>query len=54
MLKKVLESIISFIKSIFSNNISVNIQNKKKYDIRRNKNCDIKINDNNGKENEKR
>lgn len=54
MLKKVLESIISFIKSIFSNNISVNIKNEKKYDIRKNKNCDIKINDNSGKKNEKR
>lgn len=53
-MKKILESIISFIKNIFSNNISVNIKNEKKYDIKRNKKCNIKINDNSGKKNENR
>jgi len=48
-MKEIFKKIISFLKSIFSNDIETKIDNHSKYNINRNKNCDISITENGGK-----
>ena len=47
-MEKVLKSIVSFFKTIFGKDIEVSIENHNKYNINKNKNCDISINENGG------
>lgn len=47
-MKKVIESIISILKSIFGKDIEVSTENHSKYNIKKNKNCDISITENGG------
>ena len=51
-LKNIINSIVSFFKSIFGQDIKVSIENNKKYDIKKNENCNININEH-GDNNEK-
>lgn len=48
-MKKFINSVISFFKSIFGQDIQVSIENNNKYHIKKNKNCDISINENGDK-----
>lgn len=47
-MKKILKSIASFFKSIFSKDIEISVENHNKYNINKNKNCDISISENGG------
>ena len=51
-MSNVLNSIINFFKSIFGGDINVSIDKNQKYNINKNKNCNITIKDN-GDKNEK-
>lgn len=50
-MKKIFNAIIKFFKGIFGSDIKVNIEEKQKYNINKNKDCNIIINDN-GEKNE--
>lgn len=45
-MKKVLKSIITFFKLIFEKDIDISVENHNKYNINKNKSCDISINEN--------
>lgn len=47
-MKKFLNIILSFFKKLFGDGVSINIKNEKKYDIKKNSNCNININENGG------
>ena len=40
---KIFDKIVEFFKNIFGSNIETKIDNHSKYNINKNKNCDIKI-----------
>lgn len=42
-MEKIFNKIIEFLKNIFGSNIENKIDNHSKYNINKNKNCDIKI-----------
>lgn len=47
-MKKIIDSIISLLKSIFGKDIEVSVENHNKYNIKKNKKCDISITENGG------
>lgn len=42
---KNVKKIIDFVKKIFGQDISIKVEKKSKYDIKKNKNCNISISD---------
>ena len=42
-MKKIMDSIIKLLKSIFGKDIDISIENHNKYNIKKNKDCDISI-----------
>lgn len=48
IMKKLIKSIVQFFKSIFGQDINISIENNKKYDIKKNENCNININEHGG------
>ena len=42
---KVIKKILSFFKNLFGQDVKVSIDNNSKYNIKKNKKCDISIND---------
>lgn len=47
-MKKIMDSIIKLLKSIFGKDIDISIENHNKYNIKKNKDCDISITENGG------
>lgn len=47
-MKNFFKSIVNFFKNIFGQDITVSVENNKKYDIKKNKKCNITINENGG------
>ncbi len=45
-MKKIFNSIINFLKNIFGQDIKISIEKKQKYNINKNKKCNVIINDN--------
>lgn len=52
-MKKIIDSIISLLKSIFGKDIEVSVENHNKYNIKKNKKCKINITES-GVENDKK
>lgn len=50
IMEKIFNKIIEFLKNIFGSNIENKIDNHSKYNINKNKNCDIKISEKGVKE----
>ena len=48
IMKNFIKSIVNFFKSIFGQDIKVSVENNKKYDIKKNENCNININEHGG------
>lgn len=47
-MKNIIKSIVNFFKGIFGQDIKVSVENNKKYDIKKNENCNININEHGG------
>ena len=43
MIMKILSSIISFFKTIFEKDIKISVENNNKYNVKKNKKCNISI-----------
>ena len=52
-MKKVLKSIVNFFKNIFGQDIKISVDNNTKYNVNKNKECNISINDS-GEKNDKK
>ncbi len=52
-MKKLLNALKSFFKMLFGEGVEINIENKNKYNIKKNKKCEITITET-GADNEKR
>lgn len=48
IMKNFIKTIVNFFKSIFGQDIKVSVENNKKYDIKKNENCNININEHGG------
>lgn len=51
--KEILNFIVAFFKKLFEKNINIHVENNNKYNVKKNKNCNISINDS-GDNNDKR
>lgn len=47
-MKNFIKVIINFFKNIFGQDIKISVENNKKYDIKKNENCNININERGG------
>ena len=52
-MKKILNSIVDFFKTIFGQDIKISMKKKQKYNVNKNKKCNITINDNGDENGEK-
>ena len=53
-MKNFIKVIINFFKNIFGQDIKISVENNKKYDIKKNENCNITINEKEGNNEERK